>query len=621
MRSTMDRFNSNTTYFKQTVLAAIELCCLLFTVSLLCCSAVQARPAVTSNRNEVDRSPVDCILSHDEKWLFTANQTSGTISVVSLSANNVIQEISCGQRPTNLAITPNGKKLLASASFSHEVVAYSILPDGKLEETHRLWLGFEPRGIVIDTAGKLAYIALSTAHKVAVVELDGLKEQTQIPVGRWPRALALTPDEKTLVVTCSGNGSMSFVNVTERKLIRDEPFNGLNQGQLVISPDGEFAYAPYIYHFGSAPNQRTIKLGWVTTSRIARIRIHSEKRISSLYLDTQGQAVADPCGLAVSPDQEWMACSASGTHEVLFFKNSKLPFQGFNSRFLIDEDLRQDKERYFRLPVGGRPMFIRFSKNSQRLYVANYMLNAIQVIAVSSRTIECTIPLGGPLTPSLAREGEAIFYDGTRSFDQWYSCASCHHEGHSNGIAMDTTNDGQVGNPKMVPSMRYVSQTGPWTWHGWQKDLGAAMRKSMKESMLGKPLTDHEVRAMVAYLETLSGPVSPHLGKTGEMNESMKRGKEVFEGSKAGCITCHRGEYLTDNKVHKVGLESSYDYYQGFNPPTLRGAYDRMSYLHDGRARTLEQVLTGPHAPEKVTGNGKLTEMELRDLVEYLKGL
>lgn len=621
MRSTMDRLSLTSTNFNQVTLASIELGCLFCTWLLLGCITVEARPVETSKWNEVDRSPVDCVLSQDDKWLFTANQTSGTISVISLAENKVIQEIACGQRPSNLAITPDGKMLLASASFSHEVVAYSITAEGKLEEKHRLWLGFEPRGIVIDAAGKLAYIALSTAHTVAVVELDGLKEQTRIPVGRWPRTLALTPDEKTLVVTCSGNGSMSFVNVAERKLIRNEPFNGLNQGQLVISSDGEFAYTPYIYHFGSAPNQRTIKLGWVTTSRIARIRINSEKRISSLYLDTQGQAVADPCGLAISPNQEWMACSASGTHEVLFFRNSKLPFQGFNSRFLIDEDLRTDSQRYFRLPVGGRPMYIRFSKDCQRLFVANYLLNAIQVIDVASRTIERTISLGGPATPSLAREGEAIFYDGMRSFDQWYSCASCHHDGHSNGIAMDTTNDGQVGNPKMVPSMRYVSHTGPWTWHGWQEDIGAAMRKSMKESMLGKPMSDHEVKALVAYLETLSGPTNPHRGKSGQMSEAMLRGKEVFESSKAGCANCHRGEYLTDNKVHEVGLESRNDYYQGFNPPTLRGVYDRMSYLHDGRARTLEELLAGPHAPEKVTGNGKLTNKELQDLLEYLKGL
>lgn len=266
-------------------------------------------------------------------------------------------------------------------------------------------------------------------------------------------------------------------------------------------------------------------------------------------------------------------------------------------------------------------MYLHFSKDNKHLYVANYLLNAIQIIDVPQHKIVETIALGGPVQPSLAREGEAIFYDGKRSFDQWYSCASCHFEGHSNGIAMDTRNDGRFGNPKMVPSLRYVAQTGPWTWHGWQKSLPAAMQKSMQESMLGKKMTDHEVKALITYFSTLEGPKSPHLGTSGELNESAQRGKAIFASDKAGCANCHRGEYFTDNKVHEVGLESSGDYYKGFNPPTLRGVYDRLGYTHDGQVRTLEQLLRGPHSPEKVTGNGKLSEGELKDLVEYLKTL
>jgi hypothetical protein len=49
--------------------------------------------------------------------------------------------------------------------------------------------------------------------------------------------------------------------------------------------------------------------------------------------------------------------------------------------------------------------------------------------------------------------------------------------------------------------------------------------------------------------------------------------------------------------------------------------YDRAAYLHDGRAETLEQVLTGPHNPARVTGRGELTDSELHELITYLKSL
>jgi YVTN family beta-propeller protein len=568
---------------------------------------------------EVDRSPVDCILTPDEKWLVSANQTSGTLSLVNLKSGKVMDEVPCGNRPACVTLDPTGKKVLVSAAFSHEIIVFD-LQAGKLREVQRRWVGFEPHGTVFDAAGKWVYVALTTAHAVAVLDAASLEESARIPVGKWPRSLTLTPNGKQLVVGCSGDGTVALVDVEKRQLLRLEPFQGLNQGQIAVSPDGEFIFTPYIYHFGSGPTERTIKLGWVTTSRIARIRVHTAKRVSSLYLDTQGEAVADPCGMAFSPDQKWLVCTASGTHELLLFRNEQLPYQGFSSRFLIDEDLRKDSQRYGRIPLGGRPMFVRFSRDNRHVYVANYLLNAIQVVDLQERKVSRTIALGGPAESSLARQGEALFFDGNRGFDHWYSCASCHYEGHSNGIAMDTTNDGRLGNPKMVPSLRYVTQTGPWTWHGWQKSLPAAMKKSMAESMLGKPLADQEVEALVTYLGTLEGPASPLLGPKRELSAAAKRGKEVFSGEKAGCAQCHQGEYFTDDKIHKVGLESAGDYYKGFNPPTLRGVYDRMKYLHDGRTNSLEETLRGPHAPEKL-GNGKLTEAELQDLVEYLKTL
>ena len=78
---------------------------------------------------------------------------------------------------------------------------------------------------------------------------------------------------------------------------------------------------------------------------------------------------------------------------------------------------------------------------------------------------------------------------------------------------------------------------------------------------------------------------------------------------------------MTDGQIHDLGLGSPRDRYKGFNTPSLRGVYQKVKLLHDGRADSLEGVLTGPHAPEKVAGTGKLNDDEVSDLVEYLKSL
>ena len=77
----------------------------------------------------------------------------------------------------------------------------------------------------------------------------------------------------------------------------------------------------------------------------------------------------------------------------------------------------------------------------------------MQVVDLEERQVTRTIELGGPVQTSLARRGEAIFYDGQRSLDQWYSCHSCHYEGGTNATVMDTLNDGSNDTFKTVLSL------------------------------------------------------------------------------------------------------------------------------------------------------------------------
>ena len=246
-------------------------------------------------------------------------------------------------------------------------------------------------------------------------------------------------------------------------------------------------------------------------------------------------------------------------------------------------------------------MALRFAKDGQRVYVANYLAQRRPGRRSAGRKVERTIDLGGPAEPSLARQGEAIFYDGRRSLDQWYSCHSCHYEGHTNALAMDTRNDGRNGNYKIVLSLRNVTRTGPWTWHGWQKDIETAMHKSLTDSMLGKAPTDDEIKALVAYLDTLAPPPNPHRGPDGKLSRSRPARRAASSTRPAASAAIPARTSPTARSTTSAWPRPG-DAYKGFNPPSLLGCYDRVLYLHDGRAKSLEEVLQGPHSPAKVTG-------------------
>jgi len=238
---------------------------------------------------------------------------------------------------------------------------------------------------------------------------------------------------------------------------------------------------------------------------------------------------------------------------------------------------------------------------------------------VATATVTGVIPLGGPAIPSLARRGEAVFLDADRCFHHWYSCNTCHVEGHTNGSNFDTFNDGSYNTPKKVLSLRGVTQTGPWTWHGWQKSLRNLVHDSLTKTMQGSEPSAGDLDALLAYLGTLDFKPNPHRNPDGSLTAAELRGQTVFNAK--GCSTCHAAPNYTTPATYIVGLETPLDVYHGYNPPSLRGCYNRSPYLHMGQASTLQEVLTKYHQPSKLSNKTNPTPQELDDLITFLRSL
>lgn len=570
---------------------------------------------------DINRSPVDLVLSPDELKLVVVNQSSDTVSLVDVAYGEVLNEASCGRHPSAIAISLDGRHVAVSATYSGTLELFD-LDEGRLSASGTIEIGSHPVGVALASDGKTAYVALEAAAAVAVVDLQKKAVVDRIAVGRWPRYLALSPDGTRLAIGTSGDQSVSVVDTSTRTMLFQEPLQGLNIGHLAASRDGKYVYQPWMIYRQNPIDARNIQAGWVLGSRIARVRLDEPARRQAMTLDERGKAVADPHGIGLTSDEEWLVCSASGTHELLVYRLPGLVLQDFGGPGdHIDPVLAHDSRRYYRVPLGGRPMGLRIARDSRRVFVANYLDNSVQVVDLKRREVVQTIAVGGPETTSLVRLGEAIFYDGRRSLDQWYSCHSCHYEGGTNATVMDTLNDGSIRTFKTVLPLHNVAKTEPWTWHGWQRDLHAAMRKSLTETMLGPKPTDDDVEALVAFLSTLETPPNPNRRSKGTEAEATTRGELVFKSEKAGCANCHRGDCFTDGEIHDVGLGSPRDEYEGFNTPSLVGLYRRVRLLHDGRSKSLDDLLTGPHNPDRVTGQGELTDTERADLIEYLKSL
>lgn len=567
------------------------------------------------------RGPVDLVITPNGKKILTANERSNSLSLVDVDSHKIIDEFACGDRPAKIELIGDGE-CLVSCSYSGEV-HWLKFGDGGFDLIHRFDVGFEPIGLAVDAARQRAYVA--TALDSAVVELDLAKRTLtrRIEVGPWPRYLALSPDGSRLSVGCSGDGKVYVIDPVKGEVLYDEPLSGgINLGHMKISRDGKYAYFPWMVYRTNPINVRNIQLGWVLASRIARVRLDGPATREAISLDVPRLAIADPHGLAMSPNEHRLVCTASGTHELLVYRLQDLPFIGTGGPGdLIDPKLLQDRDMFYRIDLGGRPMGVQIADDNKTAYVANFLKDSVQIVDIESKLVKGEIALSEFSNGDLAFRGMEIFYDGRRSLDQWYSCHTCHYNGGTNSKAMDTKNDGSDLTFKTVIPLYGVHETAPWTWHGWQEDLAASVSKSFVESMQGNAISEKDNEAVMEFLKALRPVPNPYQRKGQTSDESIQRGREVFEGSVAGCIKCHSGPRFTDGLVHDVGTGSKDDRYEGYNTPSLLGLVSKVRFLHDGRAKSLEAVLTQWHAPEEVTGEGKLTEQQLDDLIAYLKTL
>ncbi|MCA9146210.1 MAG: hypothetical protein KDB05_25650 [Planctomycetales bacterium] len=594
----------------------------VFSLSLPLAAAAANDEKSPPKQSVVHRSPVDLVLGGNGNWIATANETSNTVSLIEAKSGNVLDELTCGEHPASIVRCLDGQHLLVSCSYSGELVLIEV-QQGSLRKKAVIQVGFEPVGIAISPDGRQAYVGLTASSEVAEIDLAKAELLRRIAVGKWPRYLTVAPDGTRLAVGCSGENKIVVVDIKSGEHLYEEGLiGGINIGHMLCSADGQYAYFPWMVYRSNPINPSNIRLGWVLASRIGRVRLDGPAYREAISLDVPRMAVADPHGIAMSSDERRLVVTASGTHELLVYRQPDLPFVGVGGPGdLIDRSLLADNDLFYRIDVGGRPMGIVLAADDRTAFVANHLKGCVQEVDIESRKLIREISLGSAPESSLARRGMEIFYDGRRSLDQWYSCHSCHYNGGVNSKAMDTMNDGSQLTMKTVLPLYHVHETGPWTWHGWQTDLHDAMSKSFTTTMQGRGISDEDTRAVIAYLNSLAPPQSPFRNSDGSFSDAALRGKQVFESRHAACANCHSGEYFTDGKIHDVGLGSDEDRYDGFNTPSLRGVYRKVRFLHDGRAKSLEEVLTDEHAPEKVAGEASLSSSQLSDLVEYLKSL
>jgi YVTN family beta-propeller protein len=573
------------------LIAFAGLCCLLS--SRADDSSPKTAPPISLRR------PVALALADDGKWLFVANRDSGSISVIDPAEARAVAEVPAGRKLADLAITPDGRRVLAVDEDAGELLVF-VRDGSKLQAPQRVKVSPAPVSVRIAPDGTRCTVASLWSWRLSVFTLDKTPGVvTTIDLSFAPREQLWLPDGKRLLVADAFAGRLAVVDMEQGIVESVRTLPAHNIRGLALSADGKrLLLAHQILHPMGTASRDDIHWGNLLTNNLRSLLLANVLNPKAdfltgselSYFGEAGHGTADPAGVAVT-----------SAGKVL------VPLAG------VAELAYGDARGWRYAKVGARPTAVVASPDGQRAYVANTSGDSISIVNLKDDAV-AEIPLGARRNPTAAERGEVLFHDARLAHDGWLSCHSCHTDGHSNSLLADTLGDGTYGTPKRVLSLRGVGDTGPWAWNGSMATLEAQVRKSIETTMHGKKPTDDQVSDLTAYLKTLPPPPSLDRLRGRVDDEAVKRGREVF--AEQACANCHAPPTYTSGKTYDVGLADE----QGlkhFNPPSLRGISQGGPYFHDGRAATLADVF----AKHRHQLKGDLAKTDLDDLLSFLNSL
>ena len=273
--------------------------------------------------------------------------------------------------------------------------------------------------------------------------------------------------------------------------------------------------------------------------------------------------------------------------------------------------------------------------------------------------------------------GKKLFSEKLLSKDSSVSCASCHKP----TLAFADTVGFSVGiygklTTRNTPSVLNMKNRPYYFWDGRATTLeeqalmpienpdemglpvkeavlrlnnSAEYRKLFRKIFKQAPNVQNLAAAFAAFektLETIDSPFDDWSNNIAELSEEEERGRQLFTGNKAKCFDCHSMEDFTDDSFKNIGLYNGVTLNDKgrfnisktladvgkFKTPGLRNIAVTAPYMHDGRFKTLEQVVSYYNTPfmfvddpinidSSLTKPLMLSQQEKKDLVSFLKTL
>lgn len=589
-------------------------------------------------------SPFNLAVSPLNNELYVVAEEAGELLIADTEKKNVKHSIKVGDRPHSVILSSSGEIAYVSNQWSDMVSVIDLKSYSVIDEIRT---GNGPAGLALSSDEKYLFIVNSYSNDISVINLSTGREWKRLSAGNNPTGIGMNPDKSRLFVTSRrallapyGDPVVCELTVIDEAGKRVDERMDIESAYMLenvgFTPSGDLALIPMIRPKNLIPSIQ-VERGFIMTNGIAVIEQKENGRTIQLLLDEPNAYYSDPFDVAITPDGKKAFVTHAGVNVISVINIDSL-------RSFINRHTTEELEYYSnhlgtfshfvtaRIPTGSNPKGMEVSPDGKILYVAEHLEDRIAVINTESLETVDRIGLGGPKRITVARHGRRLLNNSKGTFQNQYSCFTCHPDGHEDGLVYNMASKDMGRNLANTQSLRDIGETAPYKWNG--KNHTIYKQDGMRFSTVltrNEPFSYEELDALVAYIVT-GIPYPPNLlyNPTGELNAMQLRGKVLYERThdklgneipeKQRCITCHPPPYFTNRQFEDVGSLIASDDSMLFDTPHLNNIYASPPYLHHGLALTLEEIWT-IYAADTHGRVNDLTKIELNELIEYLRSL
>lgn len=309
--------------------------------------------------------PDIAVSGHDR--VYSADQTSNTVSVIDPSSNRLLGVIRLGD-PVPGALSPlyKGELLVHGLGYSPDSTTLAVVSVGSNSVTlidtatnktkGKVYIGRSPHEAFFTPDGRELWVTVRGENYVSVIDPEQMKEVRRIETANGPGMTMFGPDGKYGFVCSSFTAELAVIDVASHQIVKRLPQESPFCPNIAVSPENDEV--------------------WITLKDIGKVQVYSAKPPFDQIAVLNTGPITNHVNFVNNRNGKFAYVTIGGANEVKAFRRGPKP------------------ELVATIPVGNLPHGIWPSGDGSRVYVALENGEMATAIDTVSNKVIANIPIG-----------------------------------------------------------------------------------------------------------------------------------------------------------------------------------------------------------------------------------